>query len=78
MLPVAYFDIFPTHTPVSYTHLDVYKRQAYSLPSQTYFATACQLSLFVNYSKTHYHHSFASDSSTEIDVYKRQVVLVRC
>ena len=73
--------------PVSYTHLDVYKRQALAHPED-----------MVNYPKRHgndfYHHykediklfaemgfkvfrmSIASVSYTHLDVYKRQVLFI--
>ena len=32
-----FVDVYNTYKPVSYTHLDVYKRQAFALPGGFYF-----------------------------------------
>ena len=58
-------------TPVSYTHLDVYKRQVYDIPMAINKATADFMLNSSLMSDTYDHEAV---SYTHLDVYKRQAL----
>ena len=72
----------PCHNPVSYTHLDVYKRQYGNWGSRKYLIASLDQSLKrlgLDYVDIFYHHRMDPDTPLEetIDVYKRQVQILK-
>ena len=62
-------------TPVSYTHLDVYKRQLQNIPRTAIviFSDEAHFHLAGTVNKQNYRYWAEAVSYTHLDVYKRQV-----
>ena len=64
------------HNPVSYTHLDVYKRQKVHRPFATILPSDND-KLFIGHTNAHLPHFIQAVSYTHLDVYKRQAFAMR-